>query len=204
MKRLLIALAAMVATSGAANAALIGTYTADGGGGSAAVAEDMLFRIGYYSYPQPAEYFFEENLSGGLVSYELTSGSAFDSFAAQLTDGVDESVSFDHRLIVGGAPSAGGTRSASESEILIGGATGEDFQDYAIDRIVMTIVSGMLDTPGSDPNNNGVWTDFSFTVRLDIFGEALVSEVPLPAAAPLFALALAGGAGFLRRKRKTA
>ncbi|MFC2953567.1 hypothetical protein ACFOOP_16635 [Marinicaulis aureus] len=197
MRKFITAIAFMLATASGAQAALIGSATTVSGGGGAAIYSEGPASIGYYlpGVEQP------QTFIGGLVGegttvFELTSGSDFDFAVGLLTNGVNDRMQFR---------SGGGAFGQVESYWFFDdftGASGIDFQGFTISRLVLTVIASFV-SPGSDPNNDGIWTEESYSLRLDVYDDS-VSDVPLPAATPLFAAALMGGAGFLRRKRKAA
>lgn len=59
-------------------------------------------------------------------------------------------------------------------------------------QIVATLASFSLESPGSDPDGDGVWTDYSMEVRYDFI------SLPAPGAASMFAI---GGVLTSRRRR---
>ena len=72
-----------------------------------------------------------------------------------------------------------------------------DLQGFVITSIVLTIenLSAAASTSGYS---------FKFDFKVDVFGDAVASEVPLPAAAPLMLMGLGGIAAIRRRKRANA
>ena len=56
------------------------------------------------------------------------------------------------------------------------GANGIDFKDFTIQCISLRINSLTLDTPGQDPNGNGIWTDYSINYSLLVKGVPAVVD----------------------------
>ncbi|HUW58065.1 MAG TPA: PEP-CTERM sorting domain-containing protein [Planctomycetota bacterium] len=75
---------------------------------------------------------------------------------------------------------------------------GIDFQGCVIDTITMTIDTLTFDTPGEDPNQDGVWTNMTATITIEIYGTA----VPEPATMTLLSAGALGLVGFIRRQRR--
>jgi len=72
-----------------------------------------------------------------------------------------------------------------------------DFSGYEITSLELFINNFWFETPGTNPNGNGNWTDFKIDRRLRIFGQ----PVPEPACAGTGALL---SAALLRRRRNGA
>ena len=54
--------------------------------------------------------------------------------------------------------------------------TGEylpDFAGFKINYFKLTINSLTLDVPGSDPNEDGIWTDYSADLQIEVYGEKI-------------------------------
>ena len=95
----------------------------------------------------------------------------YDDLVQALTDGASGKVLL--ASLPGG--SGGGTISWMEAPFF---GTGDvpgltpDAAGYVITRIELEILQLGLVSPGSNPNNNGVWTDYSYNVILRVFGRA--------------------------------
>jgi len=70
---------------------------------------------------------------------------------------------------------------------------GVDLEGYLIDNVTRTI-SVELETPGSDPNGDGQWTDFEVTTLFEIYGQ----PIPEPTTTAL----VVGGLLILHRRRR--
>jgi len=117
----------------------------------------------------------------------------FNFMVTKLTDGTNELFNF---LMAGfnGNSSTGAGRTTSESGIFAGTGTGPDLIGYHIQSFGLHIDSLTIQSPGSDPNHNGNWTDFRGQVTLNIYGSA----VPEPS----FSLLILLGSGILIYARR--
>lgn len=116
----------------------------------------------------------------------------FAAYAELLTDGIDW-------WLYDGFEFAGGSRTAFHLESVRLDFTdpqhrGVDLSGYEIESVTRTMTV-MLDSPGSDPNGNGIWTDFEVNTVFEIHG-----TIPEPSS--LVVLALGNAAAFVRRRRK--
>jgi hypothetical protein len=108
-------------------------------------------------------------------SYTIVSSDDedFTTVTDTLTNGIDDYLSFQYTPYPGGGGSGGGT---TESGLFLGGVTGEclpDFAGFQIDYFKLTINSLTLDVPGSDPNEDGIWTDYSIDLQIEVYGRSL-------------------------------
>jgi len=118
---------------------------------------------------------FENGDSG--QSYWVTSDADdpdFSDLVAFLTDGSDNLWVVRHSLPLGG--SSGGY--IYPESIVFGGDPGTDaLGRWNITGFELVINSLSIASPGSDPNNDGDWTDAGFNVTFNVYGTA----VPEPA-----------------------
>lgn len=143
-------------------------------GGTSVITNYLDFRLSGgpngTDHTTPIASFLGVSASGHVFTADPTHPAHADLVAA-LTNGVDEEVNF--RTLPGG--SGGSGWSASEDFFFgmgnVGGLT-PDASGYVITRIELEVHSIGLTSPGADPNNNGVWTDYSFNVSLRVFGRA--------------------------------
>jgi hypothetical protein len=116
--------------------------------------------------------------------------SDLDGFAERLTNGVDELFGVGSKIRVG-LGGGSGISFWSESEFFASflppGAV--DFSGHLIDEVTLTLDALTLDTPGSDPNGDGLWTD--------ITAEITVTVIPEPGTLLLLGL---GGLALMRRR----
>ncbi|WP_411819181.1 VPLPA-CTERM sorting domain-containing protein [Hyphococcus formosus] len=128
----------------------------------------------------------------------ITSGADFDAFATSITDGVDHSFFFSVYLNNGGTPALVNFLWGPESELVASGVTastnGIDLEGFVISSIVLTVTNVIA--PASADGFN-----ISADLRIDVYGDP-VSDVPLPAAFPLFLAGLAGIGAMRRRQIK--
>lgn len=138
---------------------------------------------------------FAVNGDAGLL-YTATSVSEpnFAAFTALLTDGIDQRIGYN--------TSTGGT-DRFESFFFGAGSSlnGIDFQGFSISRYELFIDQASIESPGSDPNADGNWTDYDVSATFRIFGEQnSANVVPEPATMILFGTGIAGA--FARRRKQ--
>ena len=127
----------------------------------------------------------------------------FDAVVALLTNGVNDLVT---RSIVLQPGNLGGTGGTPETFYFGAGpgTNGIDLEGFNIESLSVRIDDFLLDSPGSDPNGNGIWTDYLLALTLIIHG-SLDTPVNVPTLSAIsllaFLLLLAlGGLGILRRR----
>jgi hypothetical protein len=85
-------------------------------------------------------------------------GSSFQNFVAKITNGTSDLVMQGTRV------GSGGWVNFNAEPIFFGsqvGAGGVDLSGYVIQRIGLRVDALTIDTPGTDPNDDGIWTDVS-------------------------------------------
>lgn len=104
----------------------------------------------------------------------------FNSFVAALTDGQPSSISSGSRI-------NGSEKTSTEFMFFhdLSSQNGVDLQGQKIDHIEIRFNRLTLSSPGSDPNHDGLWTDFSYGATV------FVVAVPEPAPASLLIWGLA-------------
>ena len=91
----------------------------------------------------------------------------FAAFTHLLTDGVDEVATWCVFLENVG----GGGEGLSESQFFAGRpGTAPDFAGYTIDRVEFQIDSVLIASPGSDPNHDGIHTDYYLAGHVVVWG----------------------------------
>lgn len=164
-----------LSSSGVGQAAVLGTHDLSTSGGSADKYTDyqLTLTVGSASdrYPSNAPLFDGMKVTPADVGRTFTVNAATDSdfnqFASFLTDGNSDAIQL--KMGSGTLGSAGSTLGASGN--LFGGKP--DLAGNQINSISMRINSFNLDSPGSNPNGDGVWTDEAFNVTLIVDGEPL-------------------------------
>ncbi len=180
-----VAMAVVVAQS---QAEIIGQAAWSSAGGSYGIDTsglEILATMGGDYYDPPTVTLFDTALLATDIGTTLSMapGVDFDTAVDLLTNGLEDIVRFTV---------AGGSGGSSEHYrfSLDPGVT--DFAGYNIDAIDLEIISFSKESPGSDPNGNGLWTSHTFEGNLIILGSPIIPE---PATGALLALGLAGLAG---------
>ena len=107
---------------------------------------------------------------GREVTFSAADGPAFDQAVSRLTDGVDDGVVLEVELGDGGG---GAGQGLLESAWIDGGLSGTldpDFVGFEIGSITLVIDLVNFDSPGEDPNRDGLWTDYVFEGRVVVEG----------------------------------
>ena len=104
-----------------------------------------------------------------LFMINTSADGDFPTICDLLTNGTNDLCYVGYEIPDGGA----GMGTPPEDFLFQGGVTGEfnpDFQGCTIHSIVITPTTLTLNTPGSDPNEDGIWTDFDFDIELKVYG----------------------------------
>lgn len=125
-----------------------------------------------------------------------TNDSDYTAIAALLTNGnPNDSIWHESGPVYGtDGPLSAGRWSEAFWAAHVFSTAPADFSGYRLDQIVLVVDAADWTSPGSDPNGNGVWTDYLLKTHVEFFGTA----VPEPATALITGLA---GAALLRRRR---
>lgn len=150
--------------------AIVATVDASGAGGRAQILDSMSVVISICNSgprcPISAQEFLYFNVfpsdSGNLLIANTANSSDFADFVARITDGVNGYVFY--RVNGGGfiAPES----SFFGSQV---GPNGVDLEGSNINLIGLSVETAIVDSPGSDPNGDGVWTDYSLVGSLVFF-----------------------------------
>lgn len=154
-------------------AAVLGTEDLSTAGGRADIVKDYQLQLTVGSaldrYPANAPMFNGFKVTPSDVGRTFTvteaTDSNFNDFVAYLTDGEPDGISLS--LGTGSLGSVGAGLGIGGN--LFGG--NPDLAGNKINSIGIRINSFTLDTPGINPNNDGVWTDESFDATLIVEGE---------------------------------
>lgn len=115
----------------------------------------------------------------------------FDFFASLLTSGTDDFlIIWRHFPEITGGGAGTGTLESNWLNKFIQTET-VDFYGWQVTEINLTVNSLTIDTPGSNPIGDGIWTDYVYDVTFSIYG------IPEPATL----LLLAFGMVVVRRKQ---
>ncbi len=203
---------------GAAQAAVIGTedFTSSGGASDIFNEFKVTLAIG------PATVGPGPNASAPVTNAPLFGGTSitpadvgrtftvtqdnepnFNDFAALLTDGKPDKVTLSF-----GSGSLGMSGIfLSKSGRLFGG--NPDLVANTINSVSLQINSLTLNTPGINPNGDGIWTDYSFNGTVSVNGQPIADPPATPVPEPTSALGILAFGAFgpgllLKRKKKSA
>lgn len=191
--RAVLALAVSLALAPQAKSDLIATIAfGDLGAGTIGVFDNMGFSIfgttglpGESLHPLFDSMSFQNADSGGTFIIDSNMDDPdFQNLSTFLTDGVDQWVGASSSLPAGGPGGAG----IQHESTLFPFGPGMDAAGYAIDRFELTINSLNIQSPGSDPHNDGNWTDSTFNYTFRIYATA----IPEPGGLVFCLLGLAG------------
>jgi len=169
---------------------LLGTYQwgVDGGGTQKIVTEAPMSLWMNFVPPLPnpvcISWVISENDVGDTLFHDAESDPGFSGVVDYLINGQHDYVGI-HFL--------GGGRNITEDAMTDAmGIQQVDFFGYDITRIGLTVHYLTFDTPGSNPNGDGIWTDYSYEVSTSFYG------IPEPSTLLLLCL----GGVIVRRKRR--
>lgn len=174
----------------------LGEINDSGGGGSTEIATSLRF-----SWETPEGYegervsMYWEVVTpfdvGKTFRQSSATSESFGFFASMLSSGTDDAFLIGNYLPSGGGSGVANYESAFLSKFVP--TQSVDFYGYEITEVGLTVDSLTIDSPGQNPNGDGLWTDYSYDVTFTIYG------IPEPATGLLLGL---GGLALLR-KRKT-
>ena len=122
-------------------------------------------------------------------TFTLSSGPVFEAAVRFLTDGENRAVGYFYSFVGGAA----GGEVGPESFVFFGDGSGSgriDFAGFEITSLEFRIDELILNSPGTNPSGNGIWTDAIVRSTLTVNGRA--AAVPEPATLCLMGLGLAG------------
>jgi hypothetical protein len=105
--------------------------------------------------------------SAGTTIWADADNPAFETFVAYITNGTPDSLAQFLQLGAG----VGGV-GVSEADFFSrqAGPSGVDLYGYVIHAIGFKVDEASFDSPGSDPNGNGIWTDVTIRGRFLFVG----------------------------------
>lgn len=142
----------------------------------------------------PVTTIFDIQITGSIAeTFILNCGSDFHEAVALATDGNLDPLNFDTEFSDG---SGFGTSLGSKESAFYG--TPIDLQGFNISQFEL-ILNLTFDSPGEDPNGDGIWVDAHRDWTFNVYG----SPVPVPSAVYLFITGFLGLVGIARRKQST-
>jgi hypothetical protein len=179
------AILAVIKTEELAQAAILGTENFSVSGGSSEIFTNLpiRFTIGPVVFDEPAP------IGGGFaplfegivltptdVGQTFTVNEAtdpdFDNFVTFLTDGKPDSFALEYEP---------GSFIGVSGNGVFGGDL--DLIGNTIDSISLQLNTLTISTPGSDPNDDGIWTDYSIDITISVDGQPLEeppNKIPEP------------------------
>ena len=153
---------------------ILATVPVAGRGGSPPASASVQFWLYTHSFPADpgsASLFrsrtIHEGDEGDTLVANAENESDFTAFAALVTNGVDEPVGY----LVGATGGGSGSITMLESRFFVGKpGTGPDLSGYTVDSVELVIDAVSIASPGSDPNHDGIWTDYDFAGRVVVWG----------------------------------
>ena len=155
---------------------ILASVTLHGDGGFAVVANQLIFQFGYSpsSLPPTNTIFetvpFTSSSIGQPFTITQLEDPDFNLIVQKLTDGLPELVWFVAELPGSGLSSQSSFESAFFAPLPLG-PDAVDFEGYRITGLSLRLDQLVFDTPGSNPNRDGVWTDFSYIATVSVIGE---------------------------------
>jgi hypothetical protein len=126
-----------------------------------------------------------------LIASALNMGASFNSAIALLTNFTLSDYISENAMFPGGGGSGDGT---TEAGIL-------DLRGQSVGSVKLVVTQLSILTPGSNPNNDGIWTDVFFTGNLVFDTDLPVADVAEPGTIGLMLAGLGALALGARRRR---
>lgn len=186
----ILALLAFPATLRADQLAIV-TFNSGIGGPTIANQVQLTIEFGSDLFGPPLVTVFQVIVSPADVgrTFTLSFGPQFETAAQFLTDGKNEPVGYFTSFV--GNDLSGDV--GPESVVFFGVGPGEgraDFAGFVITSLELRIDELIINSPGTNPNGDGWWTDVIARTTLTVNGQA--AAVPEPATLCLMGLGLAG------------
>lgn len=161
-----------------ANAMLISSYSRIGaGGGTAAILTGFNFSFAWNGGADVFASSLNESNLGERFSF--SSGADFDFAATFLGNGIADDI-IEIRIL-------SGSTTQPESFLFAGF---DPFSQYNITAFDIVIDDVTFDTPGSDPNGSGIWTEYTLDYTLELYGTEVNRSVSEAYFSGVLALAL--------------
>lgn len=202
VRALCLGLILVVFFAGRLSADEIFTYTMDTSAGTPRIRDSLHVNIGVLPAGGNSISLFDfqwtTNDVGTTYTASEDNSENFNPFVATVTNGISDTIQLRYGLSTN--TYYNGTMSSPEPFFFYG-STSDPRIDLAgqciIESISVTLNALSFETPGRDPNGNGIWTDCAYTYTLSIDGVAV--PVPEPSTIGLVGLGLISIWG-IRRK----
>jgi len=135
--------------------------------------------------------------TSGPSSIWLFGGDDFLAFESLLTNGTADRIGI---AMFSSSTSSYVRNWGNECKLFFDDVTcsgGIDFLGYDITAIHVETTIFKLDSPGRDPNEDGIWTDYNVAANVEVYG----APVPEPSTMLLLGTGLTGITGLARRRK---
>ena len=105
---------------------------------------------------------------GKTFTQSAVTSPDFDFFSSMLTSGTDDILYVQLRFPNGSSAGTGAPESYWLNKFIQTETV--DFYGWQVTEINLTVNSLTIDTPGSNPNGDGIWTDCVYDVTFSIYG----------------------------------
>jgi PEP-CTERM motif len=159
-----------------------------GGGIHAIISQDLRITLGYTGPTNTifGQFTFHTSDVGSTFSIDQSSDPGFLPFLARATNGTLNTLS---EISYAGGSLTG--KDVPETSFFTsfpyGGNNGIDLGGFQIQRIDLTLNSLNFASPGSNPNGDGIWTDYSWNATVSFIG---ILPVPEPGSAAILSTGL--------------
>ncbi|MBW8042156.1 MAG: PEP-CTERM sorting domain-containing protein [Planctomycetes bacterium] len=170
----------------------LGEINDDSRGGANVIASGLVFSWSPVDEPKSLDWGVVTSSDvGRTFTQSAVTSPNFNVFASLLTSGTDDFLMIWRSFpdIVGVGAGTGKLENRWLNKFIQ--TESVDFYGWQVTEISLTVNSLTIDTPGNNPNGDGIWTDYAYDITFTIHG--------IPEPATLFLLAF--GMVLVRRKQ---